>query len=251
MRGKRLPLAVAFGVFLLFFAALVLRGRFAPPGIELPPVQETTDPQHGTPGGQNGVIDRIELNCETVQSAVESLARPERYSRTVTIERYYSGGSGVSMCQVQVIGGWTRLDQIDQTAEPRHVLTDGMTVYVWYGADTEYFSGSALFSADAEGSIPTYEDVLELDREQITAAEYTQLEGKNCIFVETMTDGVQERYWISVENGLLVASEKLVGGGIVYRMAAVDNPADAVDDAAFVLPDGTPLLPESSAEQTK
>ena len=52
------------------------------------------------------------------------------------------------------------------------------------------------------------------------------------------------RYWVSVDTGLLVASEKLVDGETVYRMGALSVDLSTPTAADLTLPDGTLLAPE-------
>ena len=91
--------------------------------------------------------------------------------------------------------------------------------------------------------IPTYETVLELDAASITGTGY-ELKGTfPSVFVEVQgEDGALERYWISTDNGLLIAAEREVDGALVYRMTAygqVQTPCPAT--ASFALPDGQVL----------
>ena len=62
--------------------------------IVLPPEPSATEPSG--PIVDNEAVDRVEVRPDTVQSAIEVLARPRVYTRTITVERYWSGGSGVS-----------------------------------------------------------------------------------------------------------------------------------------------------------
>ena len=41
-------------------------------------------------------INQIAVKTDTVQSVIATLRRSEEYSRTVTVEQIWSGGSGVS-----------------------------------------------------------------------------------------------------------------------------------------------------------
>ena len=100
-----------------------------------------------------------------------------------------------------------------------------------------------------EQGIPTYEDILRLDKKRIAAADYRLLDTVDCIFVETAADdgGYIERYWVSVSDGLLCAAEKLQGEDVVYRMAGMSVDSGNVAEDAFTLPDGT-VLHESALD---
>ena len=84
---------------------------------------------------------------------------------------------------------------------------------------------------------------LDLPVDAIAATGYEEQGGLSCIYVETAADdlGYRQRYWISVDSGLLVCSETLDGEQTVYRMSsyAVERPVPA--GTQFALPDGTVL----------
>ena len=85
--------------------------------------------------------------------------------------------------------------------------------------------------------------MLLLKPEDITAAGYEEREDQPCVYVEAGTElGYTERYWISVDSGLLVAAETEKDGEVVYAVTARDvvSPLDETQ-GIFVLPDGTVL----------
>lgn len=192
----------------------------------------------------NAALTPITVTPETVQAAVSSLRRPLSYRRSVTVERLWDGGSGMTKINVSVHNGWTRLDSTPDGGQTRHVLTDGETTYVWYGSERTFYEGAAgSFTADAEQGIPTYEDVLALAPTQIETADYRSVSGVNCIYVETGEDdrGYVLRYWISVDTGLLAAAEWLEDGRTIYRMGSPTLDATGLSSEDFTLPDGTML----------
>ena len=129
----------------------------------------------------------------------------------------------------------------------RHAITNGESTYIWYNSEADVFSGPAgTISSDMEQAIPTYEDVLALPPERITQADYRMVSDVRCIYVETAEDdwGYIQRYWVSVDTGLLVVAERLQNGETVYRMAALAVDQTAPDEKLFTLPDGTELLPK-------
>jgi len=236
------PIGAAFVALVLLVLLFVLRGALHR--------QERVVLQQETASGEDSGLSlddssagRVTVRPDTVQSAVATLARPARYTRAITIERYYALGSGVDSITVSVDGAWTRADIETAGGELSHTVTNGEKTWLWYGSGKEYFESAASFSADEEQGIPTYEDILRLDEKRIASADYRLLDTVDCIYVETAADalGYVERYWVSVSDGLLCAAEKLNGGEVVYRMAGmtVDTAAPGTD--AFTLPDGTKL----------
>ena len=185
----------------------------------------------------------VEVTPETVQATIQTLSRPESYRRSVTVEQFWDGGSGSYEVAVAVMGAWTRADRTMPDGRVRHALIGPETAYIWYNSERQVYVGSAgVGSADAEQYLPTYEDVLALPVEQITAADYRLLSDLPCIYVETAEDAYVSRYWVSVDSGLLAAAERLERGTVVYRMAALSVDLTAPAEA-FTLPDGTSVLP--------
>ena len=189
-----------------------------------------------------GALDTVDITPQTVQKAIATMTRTDKYVRTVTVERLWSGGSSTEESTVYADGDYIRIDTRAARGDVRHVLSNGEKTYIWYGASRTYFAGSAGdISFDEEQSLPTYETVLELDAENISAADYRDLEGELCIYVETAENdfGITERFWISLESGLLIAAEKLQQGQTVYRMASLSVSEALPVTEHFTLPDGT------------
>ena len=213
---------------------------------------------------EGGALTVVEVTPETVQAAIETLHRPEAYSRTVTVEYLWTGGSGTIELSTAVSAPWTRVDRTLPDGQVRHSITDGETTYIWYNGESEVYTGPAgAISADAEETIPTYEDVLAgladpydyfgpldadsvlaLPQERIVQADYRVVSDVRCIYAETAEDawGYAQRYWVSVDTGLLVVAERLQKGETVYRMAALEADQTAPPAETFTLPDGTDLL---------
>lgn len=187
----------------------------------------------------------VAVTPETVQAAIETLDRPEQYSRTVTVEQFWSGGSGIYETAVTVSGDWTRTDRTLPDGRVRHAVTNGETTYIWYNEENAVYTAPAGgVSADHEQTIPTYEDILDLPISEITTADYRTVSDVNCIYVETgeTVEGYALRYWVSVDTGLLVAAEKLLWGETIYRMGSLSVDQTPPSAANFTLPDGTVLL---------
>lgn len=213
--------------------------------ITLPETGETPGYTTDMPNVSGDALTVVEVTPATVQTAVATLARPQHYRRTVTVEQFWDGGSGTYETTVQVHGPWTRTDRVMPDGRVRHTIIGTETAYIWYDNDIRVYQASAgSVSADQEQTIPTYEDVLELSTEHIVTADFRTISDVECIYVETAEDetGYALRYWVSVDTGLLVVAERLLHGEPAYRMAslAVDLTEPAVWD--FTLPDGTALF---------
>ena len=245
---KRLAIAIAI-------TCLIVAAIFASFGrslffVQIPSITLADVNEGGDASGSSGVQDgdqywQVAVTPETVQSIVATLSRPDSYYRELTVETLWSGGSYASPVQYWEDGGWAHTRQVLASGAVRHDLTGPETAYYWYEGSTAW----GTFPADERSSdlaqhIPTYETVVDLPPEEITAAGY-ELRGElPCIFVELQPEDspLVYQYWVSVDSGLLVSAETLEDGELVYRMTAyspVQAPCPA--DAQFRLPDGTVL----------
>ena len=189
---------------------------------------------------------RVEVTTSTVQAVIASLSRTGSYYRQMTVETFWEGGSGTTTIQTWVDDNYTYVRSVLPSGQLRYSLTppDG-TVYYWYGGSSAWRTAPAgSLSADLSQRIPTYEDVLELDVRDIRTAGYSAYENHPCIYVETQQDdlGYLDRYWISVDSGLLVAAQTLKADTVVYSVnAAAPIQTPCPTDSVFTLPDGTSL----------
>lgn len=193
-------------------------------------------------GNQEQNYQRVEVTTQTVTGVIATLARPASYYRELTVETFWTGGASAAQVQVWTDNGWSYSVQTLPSGVVRHDLTGKDTLYYWYDGDEQYVTAPAdEKSSDLAQHIPTYETVLELEPREITAAGY-ELRGElPCISVEVQRSGsgLLQRFWVSVDNGLLVSAESEQDGQLVYRMTAytpVQSPCPT--GASFALPDG-------------
>lgn len=185
---------------------------------------------------------RVEVTTDTVQQVVATLQRPESYARTITVETQAADGSfGVTTTAVTVDGGWTQTEATLPDGRVCHSLIGEGRRYVWYGQERhwrEYEAGE--YSADLSQRLPTYEDVLEADKEDIVAAQYALSGSLPCIYIAVAEEslGYVESYWVSVDTGLLVYAESSRDGEVFYRMSGYTVETPATPGRSFSLPDG-------------
>ena len=242
-----LVVLIALVIVVAVFSSFGLNLFGTTPEVRFPdPVPSSGEPE-GNQGGQTTDTDRfirVEVTPETVQSVIGTLARPESYYREVSVSTFRGDGTeDTQSSKVLVAGGWTRTETTLPDGRSRMTIVGDGMVYRWYTYDREAISWPAdEKAADLEGQrIFTYEDILALDSAAITGAGYEIRGGLSCIYVEIAQDdlGYSNRYWVSVENGLLVEAEMAEGERVIYRMTTgtVEPPASSV----FALPDGTVL----------
>ena len=244
-RRKRNIVVVLIGIIIVvaILSSFGL-GMFAPDTAKI--VLPSAAPSASPGQVENDGVVRVDVTPQTVQSVIATLNRPESYGRSVTIlDIWGENAQGTTQAQVWVDGGWTRTNATLPGGEVRCSIVGDGQVWIWYEGEDEVLNAPAdQSSADLEGQrIPTYETVLDLETDSIARADYEELNGLSCIYVETQADesGHVERYWVADDRGLLVQAELLQDGQAVYRMisAALERPAPS--DASFTLPDGTVL----------
>lgn len=215
------------------------------PRLELadPDASQSMDPVAEQSGQAGGVV--VDVTPQTVQSLIAYLERYESYRRTVTVG-YFSDGQPVGTVNAQVWadGGWVRTSATLSSGAVEHSVVGDGKLWLWYdNGRSVHTAPAADRTADLAQRLPTYEDVLALDKEDITAAGYEERDGQPCVYVASNAPmGYTERWWISANSGLLVAVETEKDGELVYAMSSRDvvSPLDQTE-GVFVLPDGTEL----------
>lgn len=206
-------------------AALVyalLPGRqVSTPAVHLPTPQPTEVAAPGAPQSAAG-SQVIAVSPETVQTAVATLRRSDSYSRSLTVQDYWSGGGRVRTVQVWARGDNLRLTvTTDGESAPaqEHILIRGEEKWIWYADSQRVYRGPSLDGdADAYQTILTYEALLEADPSDILAADYRPYEEINCIFVQWRDGNYVSECYIDPDTGLLMGERRYDGDILIYSM---------------------------------
>ena len=235
-----ITVAILIAVFLFVTFTSVNRDR---PQITLPTEESASDHLNsGQEENQAEPISKVDVTPTTVQDVIETLYRPESYMRTITLTTFWSGGQGTTMVESYIHEGCARFDMFLPGGQIRHTIRTPELTCIWYNQERKVSSvRTGDFSEDAEQWIPTYEDLLNVNKKDIIDAGYVDYQDIDCIYAMTEkdADGYSERYWISVDNGLLVAAERLQEETVIYRMEALATVVGIPDTERFTLPNGT------------
>jgi hypothetical protein len=247
-RKKMMAFSIVVSVFLitvsLFFSGQVKTPSAVLPTVSLPGAGTTPS------GSYLGDVKTLEITTDNVQAVIEYLSRPASYSQGIFLDTYLEQGK-VSY-QVMV---WVK-DKVFKTSASRlggsQVLNTIVTedyVYIWYGDGPDYRrlklgQDSPEQVADEYQKIPTYEDILLLDKEDILEAGYADYEGEPCIYVKAETGlmGYTYEYYVSARTGLLVLAETYDGEKLIHSTTAGSPNLSEPSDDAFRLPDGSSAL---------
>ena len=250
------------GVGVAILLVLAVLGSFAlrilasdTPDLVLPTISVSGSDSSGGDDPFEGNVLRVDVTVDTVQNVIATLARPDSYAQELSMETFWpdekeSDGqaSAVTQSKVWVNQGYVRIDLTLPSGRSAHRIVAGDVVYLWADGERDYAALPAdERSADLEQRIPTYEDVLKVPLGEIVDAGYQQKDAANCIYVAVKASpmGYEEKYWVCVETGLLVAAETWNEDQLIYRMRQ-DRISVPGEGGAFFLPDGTSVGPEES-----
>lgn len=239
-------LVAAVAVALL---AAVLFSIVLPTFTEATPRVVLADPAAAADTAPGDTLTAIAVTPDTVQDMVAVLTRPEQYRRTLTVTlSWQAGGSARSAAEeveTWAEGGYQLTVVRPAAGAARTILLTPDTQYLWYEGETAYRNfPRGTHSSDLSQGIPTYEDVLALEKGDITLADYVQRDGKNCIYIEAAMPrlGQTACYWIETATGLLYAAQlRADDGRTVYDMAETSREIPTERPVTFSLPDGTVL----------
>ena len=240
-RGAFFSVLVALSLAALAGLVALLAPGAAP---DTPPVS-LAEPPAVTPdaatGPEDGAEDRtLEVNAATVQTVVALLRRAESYSRVLTVQSYWTGGSSETEYEVHVRANQTRVTVRDGSAVERNILLRDGEIRIWYSdAEGVYRGPAEAGDADAWQSIPSYEDLLRLPPEAILEAGYTVYNGETAVYARYVAGpfGYETSCYVSDRNGLLIGSETYDGDVLIYAMRSSPVDISTPDDSVFELPD--------------
>ena len=202
-----------------------------------PPV--TVRPAAPTPEDSSGK-SVISVTPDTVQTVLRTLSRSDSYSRTLTVERFWSGGVSVSEVNVWVWGDMCRLSiRSEEQDRVRNVLLAGNEKWIWYSDSPNVYTGAAAADeADRWQSIYSYEKIGSLEVSQILDADFLDFGGEKCVYVR-FSDGllgyVSECY-VSCSTGLLMGEDVFDGSRVIYTMRSSRPDISTPDTAVFSHP---------------
>lgn len=242
MNARRTSLCIL--ALLAASAVIWLVIRFVPSSnIDTPPVILPTEAVTPAPsaeiGGGDSVSHPITVTADTVQAVISVLSRADSYSRTVTIEKFWSGGSNTRTVDVQVRASSARFTIQDGLNIKNILISDGK-LWIWYNDSDKVFCGAASGrDADEYQALVTYEDILSLSSDRILDAGYTELDGEICIWCKAVVGAFdyETDFYVSAKTGLLMACEKYDGDKLLYRMSSTKPDITTPDESVFLPPE--------------
>lgn len=229
---------------LLAVAALVYLlapGRQQPTPAVLLPTPQPIDASAPTAPEQAAGGDLIAVTPATVQTVVKTLRRSDSYSRTLSVQDFWSGGRRSRTLRVWVRGDNLRISiaEDDSAAAQENILIKGGEKWIWYSDSGSVYRGP-LRAGDADGfqTLLTYEALLNAPVEEILEAGYTVFAEKNCISVRWRSGelGYVSECFIDPATGLLMGERRYDGEILIYSMESTDPDLTTPDDSMFAEP---------------
>ncbi|MDR2356471.1 MAG: hypothetical protein LBD92_00070 [Oscillospiraceae bacterium] len=243
-----IALIIAFSAL----SSLLFHGprEFRLPGAQDSPPQQSSD----VTGDARSGMTRVDVTVDNIQDVIRMLRRPESYSRDIMAESFWRGGNAAYNIGVTVMDGVTAMHSSSGGGAVKNIVVTDDTLYIWYNGDAAPYAGArdsagdARRTADEYQMLITYEDILSLDRGELTDAGYVEYAGALVLFAEFRSGalGYVTRCYVSPELGLIVAAEQYDGDTLIYKMTAGACSVGEQDERAFDLPGGGSALPEPS-----
>lgn len=222
-------------------------------GITLPPEGWQSAEEALTPG--EGFVT---VTTDNAAQIVENLKRPEYYHQTLLQTTTANTSSARQTTDIWAYGDVWKIVTTGG-GQTRHILTDGVTAYLWYRDETWRVESVTLpegVSPDDLAGILTYESIADIPAGEIRAAEYVLLSEQNgapCLYVEAKgTDGTANRFWVDLATGLLCLADCSMDGSEIYRLEQTGlSLLESTDEELLrqmLLPNGTDPFTTASAK---
>lgn len=234
---------LVMGVVLLFLLISTLNPNSHEADIRLPDSSDMGDESDPKvrPKEPGDNARPVSITKNNVQNVIKTLERPETYYIRVENVVSYGDESRVTNTEQWVLADRCVTKMRDSlSTQVLCMITQDGGATVWYEGDERVLdTGAVSFTqADILAGIPTYEDILSLDPNTITAADYRDWEENACIYVETYDREMSytNRYYVSVGSGILVHAETYTQGELVYSMNLLEYSEDTSGSEGIVPP---------------
>ena len=254
MSTRRIIGITVFGVlFIAIVVSAMLLFTYFERGNEPIPLPVTTQTTSDTPPVINvpDTQDHVEVTRDSLREVVSTLFRPDTYSREILVVTFWEGGRAEYRIKTDVTENVTSLHIRPPTGGEKRIIVTPDTLYIWYTGDVSVYSGAIgsagdeYRTADEWQMLAHYEELYDLDPNDIIGTGYVVYNGEDCIYAEYLSPllGYTKKYYVSIDYGLIAGAEEYdETGKLVYVMTAGDCVIGVVDPTAFILPGGIVLV---------
>lgn len=254
MRMKRNAILISSVIMALLLGAFLLNSSWLfgkkdgnAPVIVLPEQGEDFDLPPDIRQDNRQLAQAVEVTRENVQQVVGVLKRPDEYSYSARVTYYYSSGSHTVETKGYYRDEMTKTIQYTASGQvEKEAILTKEKAYIWAGNSGAFYMGNrGEFDSDSLSLIPTYEDVLTLQQDSVLDGGFYRQDDTECIYiaVKNPVSGYTDIYYVSVDSGLLIASQSYSGSdNLVYEMSMQSLSLEPVGDETFLLPNGASVI---------
>jgi hypothetical protein len=237
MNKKNYFLIVTLAVIALISVIVILQfhGSTETPPIAIPsPSSSTQENSSGNSG------DQLKVSADSVQELLESISRPDTYSRKYAVTLFFDGGEARADISAYRKNDMFRIIHADGIRVKNTLIANG-TVSYWYDGSAAVFTAELeaadTNALDSYARLVFYDELLDMPKEDILDAAYEVVGGESCIYVEYRhSDLYTYRLYVSEEKGLLIAAEVLENGKTIYTLESEFSEITTPSDDMFILP---------------
>lgn len=217
------------------------------PGLSQPDIPIVLPTDTPDPDGENGENGKdptqqdITVTTENVQIVLQTISRAENYSRTLSIESFWSGGSSSQTIEVAARGDSCKMSISQPESETtKYILISGSEKWIWQSdSDNIYHGPAGENDEDRYQTLLSYEDILALDTDGIIEAYSGLYQEAMCICVRYTSGrlGYESLAYIDISSGLLLGLETYDGQELIYRMSSTLPDLSTPDESFFEHPE--------------
>jgi hypothetical protein len=234
--------AVLTAVLVLFTLFYMFRREGGNPGINLPP---ELDELSGVVRSAEEIasagaleLELIDITRENAAILIAALPRSDMYSGVGMTVVYGGGKSLTRIHHIHTLDGYMSIERYDEDGE----LLDKMIytpekVYMWLNEQMLEIARGA-FSIDAAVLMPTYEDILDIEPEDIIGVKYMRDADVPHVWLRANIASMEIEYWVDLESGLLTHAIARQNGEVAWEFNLLELNTERPDDDLFLLPSG-------------
>lgn len=189
----------------------------------------------------------LQVDSSNIRQVLDTMTRPEAYHQVLTVTSFWDTSSNRSTVEIWQDGDLIRA-QISDSQSTKNLLTDGISLWVWYNNDqtARQLQVEDTLTFDDLMGIPTYETLVTLTPDEIAEAGFVtldEMDGLNCLYIRVVHGTEEDRYWVDANTQLLCRADSLSEEVQTYQVrqsaCEVLTSGDTTLQSVFTLPDGT------------
>ena len=185
----------------------------------------------------------LTIDEQDVLDVIAELRQPENYRWINHVTRFFGESRSLERVNHQTVKGENvKIEVLDSSFnEIKSVILKDGSYYVIFPEISKYnfISDSSKFDKGSFQDIPEMQNILKIEREDISFVDIRKLGTENVIYFETKYDDmkISEKYWISIDFAVPLRVESYMDSKLFYLMETENYYEDnEISDDSFDLP---------------